>query len=139
MLPLAACKKSEPAEAAVDAGKATTAGEPNGLPGGATLPFKHHIRVDRVIENKAGAKRRRVDVEFLDGDVAATVKGVESAMVAAGYRLRADDPRDVDGEVRLRFIKKGEPTVMAVISPNPGRNPSSSKVKGTVVLSNAVR
>src|SRR5688500_13801654 len=58
------------------------------LPGSLEVPVAYHLRTDRITATNENQRRRRVTLEFLEGDVASVQASVEGAMAKAGYKAR---------------------------------------------------
>lgn len=101
------------------------------LPEGVVYQFPYHFRGQSVVDLPNGQRQRRVTVEFLGGDVAATVASLKASMLKAGFRVASEKVLE-DGRQRLVFGKKGFGRVTANVAPrgaNALRNPAAS---GTV-------
>lgn len=86
------------------------------LPEGVVLPFRYHVRSDGPSATEQGAPRRRMRLEFLEGDVATVAGQVEDALVAAGFTVGGTDTTDA-GATRTNYRKDGFGRVTAVVGP----------------------
>jgi hypothetical protein len=105
----------------------------NPFPQGIAPAFAYHLRSDRLYVHKNGKNRRRLTIEFLDGDANAALASFEQSMSAAGFKAR---PRKdgADGRITTPFAKKGFGTVIATAIPSPGPNPANPAAKGVLSI-----
>ena len=103
------------------------------LPGSLDVPVAYHLRTDRITTTKENQRRRRVTLEFLEGDVASVLASVESAMAKAGYKARTLKERE-DGSVTRRFVRRGV-GIIVIISPKVGDRPGNPDAKGVLTYS----
>ena len=104
------------------------------LPGRLDVPVAYHLRTDRITATNENQRRRRVTLEFLEGDVASVQASVEGAMAKAGYRARTLQERE-DGSVTRRFIKRKGVGIIVIISPKVGDRPANPDAKGLLTYS----
>ena len=144
-LALAACSRPQPAADIAPTATAETAAiagaaplpcaEPGYalLPKGITLEFPYHLRADRVYLDKQGNERRRVVLEFLDGDVESTLAAADASLVRSGFaaRSRRNQP---NGNIVVPYARKGTPGITVFGSSTVGPNPSNPAAKGTIAL-----
>jgi hypothetical protein len=144
---LAGCNKSQPVSnantngtpetvASVEAPLAQPCAEQTGyqlLPAGVSLGLPYHLRADRLYTNKHDQARRRIVLEFLEGNVDSTLKTVEESMITAGFtaRPRRDQP---NGNIIIPYAKRDYGSITVVVNPLPGDNPSNSAALGTVTF-----
>lgn len=124
------------AASTADARAAQPCSEPTGyqpLPAKLALEVRYHLRADRIYTNKNDQGRRRVVLEFLDGDIDSTLASVEDAMTAAGFvaRPRKDQP---NGNIVIPYVRKDYGNITVVANPSAGDNPSNPAAKGTVAF-----
>lgn len=98
------------------------------LPEGVQLAFSYHVRGDRIIEKEGQRPRRRVRMEYLEGDQQATFASIEQSLKAAGFSMR--DRKDLDnGNTRAKFTKPRYGTVIVVVTRDmagvKARNPAA--------------
>ncbi|GAA3931505.1 hypothetical protein [Luteimonas lutimaris] len=97
------------------------------LPEGVQLNFRYHVRGDRVLDKDGRRDRRRVGMEYLEGDQGTTFASVEKSMTAAGFTLR--DRKEMDnGNIRAKFAKPRYGTVIVTVTPGmdvKARNPAA--------------
>lgn len=103
------------------------------LPANLALSIPYHLRADRIYVNKHDAVRRRVVLEFLEGDAATTLASVDRSMVAAGFtaRPRREQP---NGNIIVPYARKDYGSITVVASALPGDNPSNPMAKGTIAF-----
>lgn len=103
------------------------------LPAGLALDIAYHLRADRIYTSKNDVQRRRVVLEFLDGDVDSVLAATEKSMIAAGFtaRPRRDQP---NGNIIVPYVKRGYGSITVVASATPGDNPSNPGAKGMVAF-----
>lgn len=144
---LVGCNKSQPVNdtntnaapeevASMEAPSAQPCAEQTGyqfLPAGVSLGLPFHLRADRLYTNKHDQARRRVVLEFLEGNVDSTLKTVEESMIAAGFtaRPRRDQP---NGNIIIPYAKRDYGSITVVVNPLAGDNPSNSAALGTVTF-----
>lgn len=138
---MAACSNPAPTAAVEDLSpSAEVATEPCpeqagyiAFPEGVALDIPYHLRADRIYIHKNGKERRRVSVEFLDGDAGTALASFEQSMIRAGFtaKPRKDMP---NGNVTMAFGKKGFGTVRLVAVSTPGPKPSNPGAKGVISM-----
>lgn len=145
---LAGCNKPQPVNdantiatppptvASVEAPSAQPCAEQAGyqlLPAGIRIGLPYHFRADRLYANKHDQVRRRVVLEFLEGNVDSTLKTVAESMTAAGFmaRPRRDQP---NGNIIIPYVRNDYGSITVVVSPLPGDNPSNPAARGTVTF-----
>lgn len=103
------------------------------LPEQLVVPVAHHLRADRIYTNGKDQLRRRVVLEFLEGDVASALASVDSAMVAAGFnaRPRREQP---NGNTVIPYVRNGFGNITVVANPSIGDNPSHPAAKGILAF-----
>ena len=77
--------------------------------------------------------RRRVVVEFLDGDAAFAEGAVVAALDNAGFRAKPAKERD-DGTRQVAFTKTGVGTVYLRTDPSVPENPAHPQAIGSLML-----
>lgn len=104
------------------------------LPEGVQLNFRYHVRGDRVLEKEERRDRRRVGMEYLEGDQKTIFASIEESLAAAGFTLR--DRKEMDnGNIRAKFAKPRYGTVIVTVTPGmdvKARNPAAV---GRILLS----
>lgn len=103
------------------------------LPEGLVLDIPYHLRADRIYINKNNVQRRRVVLEFLDGDAESTLASVDKSMTTAGFtaRPRKDQP---NGNIVVPYMKKGFGGITVIASATAGDKPSNPAAKGTITF-----
>lgn len=86
------------------------------LPDGVVFSFKHHVRADRIVSNRAGGSHRRVIIETLNGAASELAK---SALADAGFNYLDSKEVPNDG-IRMRFNNGGGGPVVVTIYSEPG-------------------
>lgn len=145
VLILASCKPGEPATtvatatqpAATETPVTTNACPPSVigyrfLPEGLDVPVAYHLRADRFYTAKDDRLRRRVALEFLEGDADSVRVSVEEAMVKAGYESR---PSKIlkNNDIHTLYIKKGVPNIAVMVNPEAGETPHHPDAKGMLI------
>lgn len=103
------------------------------LPANLVLSIPYHLRADRIYVNKHDAVRRRVVLEFLEGDAATSLASVNQSMVAAGFAARARREQP-NGNIIVPYARKDYGSITVVASALPGDNPSNPMAKGTITF-----
>lgn len=98
------------------------------LPAGASLDLPCHLRSEQIYKSKKGAKRRKVVLEILEGDISTSVERIEQTMLRGGYTATDKIARKKDRFV-IPFKKKGHPTIELTFNPKVGSKPSSPKAR----------
>lgn len=145
LLILASCKPTEPATAVVRATQAaitetaaTTKACPPAvigyrfLPEGLDVPVNYHLRADRIYTAKDNRLRRRVVLEFLEGDSDSVRTSVEEALVKAGYESRPSKTLK-NNDIHTPYVKKGAPNIAVMINPEVGGKPYHPDAKGMLI------
>lgn len=144
LLMLASCKQEEPATtvATVTPAASETAATTNAcppaafgyqfLPEGLDVPVVYHLRADRFYTAKDGRLRRRVALEFLEGDADSVRASVEEAMVKAGYKSRPSKTLK-NNDIHTPYVKKGVPNIAVMINAEAGESPHHPDAKGVLV------
>lgn len=130
---LAACSAQDGRDAPPAAEVSQAAGY-NPFPGGVSMPSSYHLREDRfyVSEGK-GHLRRKVVLEMLDQEMGQSIEEIEKLMHVAGYRV-SGEPTSTKKATKLKFKKKGHPTVTAEFRPGPGKKPANPRARHPVVF-----
>lgn len=145
LLAIAGCNNPRPAvlpvagtTAATEAAPETAAACPEEtgyklFPEAMKLAIPYHLRGDRIYVHKNGQQRRRVTVEFLEGDVGTALAAFEQSMVTAGFKA---GPRNdgADGKITMPFSKKGFGTAHVSAMPTVGPKPSNPDAKGVISI-----
>ena len=98
------------------------------FPAGLSIDLPYHLRSDRIIPNEKG-ERRRVVIEYLEGDAATALTSIAGSLEQAGFAEKSR--KDVaDGVVSAIFSKKGVGLIYVRITADPGKNPSHPAAKG---------
>lgn len=102
------------------------------LPEQLEVPVDYHIRVDRLYTSLNDQPRRRIALEFLEGDADSVLASVEQAMLKAGYEAR---PRRIqpNDNIIAPFVKKGGTSLTVMLNPNAGDKPSNPEAKGVLI------
>lgn len=143
---LAACSVEEPGQAVAPTGDAAVPADggaiqrgqplPRPLPQGFALRFPHDFRAESVVPATPREQRRRVTVEYLEGDAGDIVASLASSALDAGFKSgRWQVARD--GRISFFAYKGGYGQMRAEIS--PGGRLSNPAAKGLVVLGWPVR
>jgi hypothetical protein len=106
------------------------------LPGSLDVPVAYHLRSDRIAATRENQPRRRVTLEFLEGDVDSVLASVEGAMAKAGYKARPVKDHE-DGSVVRRFVKRGA-GITVTVSPKVGDKPANPDAKGVIIYAYAL-
>lgn len=103
------------------------------LPADITLSFPYHLRADRIYVNKNGQERRRVVLEYLDGDADAILAAVDKSMIVAGFvpRPRKEQP---NGNIVIAYAQKAYGSIIVVANASAGDKPSNPAARGTVAF-----
>lgn len=101
------------------AGSDRAVGHEQGLPPGVTLPFRHSVRVDRVIRREGRDDVRRVDIEYFEGDQESVYGQAMEAVEAAGFELHNQSVTD-NGYFRSSFRKSGYGALVLIVTPDMG-------------------
>lgn len=144
LLMLASCKPEEPAAtvatatpAAGETAATTTACPPavvgyRFLPEGLDVPVAYHLRADRFYTAADGRLRRRVALEFLEGDADSVRASVEESMVRAGYKSRPSKTLK-NNDIHTPYVKKGVPNIAVMINVEAGESPHHPDAKGMLI------
>jgi hypothetical protein len=89
------------------------------------------LRSDRIAATSENQPRRRVTLEFLEGDVDSVLASVEGAMAKAGYKARPVKHRE-DGSVVRRFVKRGA-GITVTVSSKIGDKPANPEARGVII------
>lgn len=103
------------------------------MPAGMTLEIPYHVRADIITKDEAGQRHRHIVLEYLEGNLDATITAIERSLASGGYVPRPRRKTD-DGRFIVPFLKKGHQNIIAVFDPSPGNKPSNPEAKGTVTL-----
>ena len=101
------------------------------LPEGVSLPFAYYVRSDAATESKQGLPRRRIRLEFLEGDAATVLGQVRAAFASAGFSA-GEDAAAGNGATRVNFRKDGYGRVTAVVGPIA--NAVDPRAQGQLIL-----
>lgn len=101
------------------------------LPEGVVLPFAYYVRSDAASESKQGVPRRRIRLEFLEGDAATVLGQLQAAFASAGFSAGEGTATGNDA-TRMNFRKGGYGRVTAVVG--PVANAVDPKAQGQVIL-----
>lgn len=85
------------------------------LPEQIVLDFRHQLRSDSVVEEEGRKRRRKVAMEYLEGDQTSTFASIERSLQAAGFDLR-DRKQMENGNLRAKFDKPGYGTIIVTIT-----------------------
>ena len=88
------------------------------LPEGVELGFRYHLRNDEVLERPDRPARRRVGLEYLEGDQQSVFESINGSLVSAGFAERDRSSAQSDN-IRVKYAKKGVGTVIVTVTP-PG-------------------
>ena len=88
------------------------------LPEGVELGFRYHLRNDEVLQRPGRPARRRVGLEYLEGDQQSVFESIDGSLVSAGFAER-DRSSPQSGNIRVKYAKKGIGTVIVTVTP-PG-------------------
>lgn len=103
------------------------------LPERIALDFRNQLRNDRIVERKGRKSRRKVVLEYLEGNQTSTFDSIQRSLDAAGFTLR-DRKQMENGNVRTKFDKRGYGTIIVTITADmdvTARNPAAL---GRVIL-----
>lgn len=103
------------------------------LPEGISIDIAFHPKSDRIYA-KEGAVRRRVEVEFLEGDASQAFASAKNSMIAAGYRIEGTEHDYGRGKVSQAFMKDRMPRVWVTIYPSAGKEPFNPEAKGVLAF-----
>lgn len=130
--PAPAPQPSAPTAATTPAGPKPAT--PDTLPDGVRLSFPHEVVYDKVLTGKSGEQRRRIIVEYLDGDAAAVEKALTEGFQAAGYRNAGD--RQLPGGKRIVFLNpQSKARVYATFASGAQQRFHNKDAQGTVSFS----
>lgn len=130
---LAGCPAQDrPDQAATPAGKPV----PQALPQGFVLRFAHDFRGDTLVTVTPREQRRRVTVEYLEGEPADIVASLAGSALDAGFKSGRWQQTQ-DGRISFFAHKGGYGQLRAEIT--PGGRLSHPAAKGAVVLGWPVR
>lgn len=105
-----------------------------GLPPGVTLPFRHSIRVDRVIRREGRDDARRVDIEYFEGTQESVYEQAIQAVEAAGFELHNQSVTG-NGYFRSSFRKPDYGSLVLIVTPDMGPvTPDDPDAIGRVVF-----
>lgn len=143
---LAACQQQDPADQAVTPAPAPVATEPAAppiapgkqlerpMPDGITLEVPYNAVYDKDLAAKDGSTRRRVILEFLDGNVESIGAQLEGQLKTAGYRK--GKPRDEEGGVRTNYARTRDGSKVSIlIRPKLDQRFRDDRALGTVSFS----
>lgn len=94
--------------------------------------FRFHIATDRMYQTNKGEARRRIVMEYLEGNATQAWNRVESAMVAAGYVLRSER---VVVAGKGTFTKAGSPSLFVDTTGASVKDPAHPQARGTIWIS----
>lgn len=104
------------------------------LPDGIVVSVPYNAVYDKNLPAKDGSPRRRVIVEFLDGDVNTVGAGLDEQFTRAGYRK--GKPRDEKGGTRVNYARKADGSKVSVlIRPRVDQRFRDDRALGTVSFS----
>jgi hypothetical protein len=137
LLLLAGCNQRD----AADVGIARTGGMvsapagaslPEALPQGFALDFPYHYTGQEIV--RAGkAKRQRITVEFLDGDVNSILGSLAQSALTAGFSKGLWGVQN-DGSIQFVADKPGYGQLRAQIRPAGSESLRNPAAKGTLVM-----
>ncbi|WP_192311130.1 hypothetical protein [Pseudoxanthomonas sp. PXM02] len=143
---LAACQQQAPADQAVAPAPAPAAVEPAAppiapgkqlerpMPDGIALQVPYNAVYDKDLAAKDGGTRRRVILEFLDGNVESIGTQLEGQLKTAGYRK--GKPRDEEGGVRTNYARTRDGSKVSIlIRPKLDQRFRDDRALGTVSFS----
>jgi len=144
LIPIALCvaaiagcsnERAEPKDTFAKASAAATStGEAcSPLPANVQLGFPHHLQSDYYYLNVRRMIRRRVVMQYLQGDAAQVQQAVKAAMLSAGFALY-DTRGEQAGQIHDRYLKKGYGMAHVLIAPIVAPDAGSLVVKGTVAF-----
>lgn len=103
------------------------------LPAGMQVPFAHHLRADHVFTVKTnGQLRRRVALEFLEGNGESVLSSVDQAMLASGYKTRVRKTQP-NGDIVIQYVKKGQGNISVTLVSKMAGNPNHPDTKGVLI------
>lgn len=132
---LAACAVQDgPVDASGLPGAASSEAGYNPLPAGLRLPPDYHLREDRFhVTKRKGHLRRRVALEVLDRDQGQAIEDIERLMHVGGYRVSGDPEASRKG-TKLKFRRKGHPTITVEFRSDVGKKPANPRARHLVVM-----
>lgn len=96
--------------------------------------FPFRIARDRVYTTEAGAPRRGLTIDYLEGDAGQVWTDIGKSMEAAGFSATGD----VTG-TKGTFVKPGRPSLYVEVKPGPAEGLSGPDAKGNVWISWSVK
>lgn len=104
------------------------------FPAGVTTTLDYHLRSDRIYTHAASGKlRRRVALEFLEGDAAAAQAALTESLKDAGFRAKPGKQRP-GGATTLAFAKSGLGILKMVVRPAAPARPAHPDARGEISL-----
>lgn len=103
------------------------------MPAGVSLDIPYHVRVDRIYVHENGDSRRRIVLEYLEGDVETALSAADKSIVAAGFTAQKRRAQP-NGEIAIPYAKKGHSSILVIAKASPGDKPSNPAAKGTLAL-----
>lgn len=102
------------------------------MPEGMTVNIPYHLRGDRIYADAKGNYRRRVTLEYLDGDAGSVFDAAFMSLTSAGYV--AKKKWEKDGRFGSGFNKKGVGALLLSVNPKAVPKPAHPDAKGMLVL-----
>lgn len=137
---LAGCSKPAPTAAVTTAAVPVTAAAPTvscpaqsgyqWMPANLVLDVPYHLHADRIYKTQKDGLRRRVMLEFLEGDSNSVLAQVDKSLTTAGFQARPRIEASKEADVVIPYDKAGYGNVVVYVDSSPGDNPSNPDAKG---------
>lgn len=119
-----------PAESTSNAANVTKLDSP--LPNGLSLPFRYHVRADRVQPLDATSQLRMIDIDVLDLDEAAASREIAGMLEDAGFHGSSESP--AKGGTRITYRRADGGKVSVITWDRQGRKVHARGAKSSAYL-----